>query len=82
MDFFFLKFQAKRSTRSITWSVGKVGDFESGAPRFKSPHGHLQKKSACAVRQGILPKVVLDNGHLLSLDYEFGNGALEFVKHS
>ena len=29
-----------------------------------------------------LPKVVLDNNHLLSLDYEYGNGALEYVKYS
>ena len=42
----------------------------------------IGKKYACAVGQGTLPKVVLDNDHLLSLDYEYGNGALEYVKHS
>ena len=42
----------------------------------------IWEKSACAVWQGTLPKVVLDNDHLLSLDYEYGNGALEYVKHS
>ena len=42
----------------------------------------IREKSACAVGQGTLPKVVLDNDHLLSLDYEYGNGALEYVKHS
>ena len=31
---------------------------------------------------GSSPKVVLDNDHLLSLDYEYGNGALEYVKPS
>ena len=72
--------------RSRTSSVGKVDDSESGGPQFESRHGHLRKKSACAVGQGTLPKVVLDNDHLLSLDYENdyenGNGALEYVKHS
>ena len=42
----------------------------------------LSEKSACAVGQGTLPKVVLDNDHLLSLDYEYANGTLEYVKHS
>ena len=42
----------------------------------------IWEKSACAVGQGTLPKVVRDNDHLLSLDYEFGNGALEYVKDS
>ena len=42
----------------------------------------IWEKSACAVGQGTLPKVVLDNDHLLSLDYEHDNGALEYVKHS
>ena len=32
----------------------------------------IWEKSACAVGQGTLPKVVLDNGHLLSIDYEKG----------
>ena len=69
--------------RSRTSSVGKVDDSKSGGPRFESRHGHLsKKKSACAVGQGTLPKVVLDNDHLLSLDYENDNGALEYVKHS
>ena len=69
--------------RSRTSSAGRVDDSESGGPRFESRHGHLKKKkSACAVGQGTLPKVVLDNDHLLSLDYEYGNGALEYVKHS
>ena len=40
------------------------------------------EKSAYAVGQGTLPKVILDNDRLLSLDYEYGNGALEYVKHS
>ena len=47
-----------------------------------SRHGHMRKKSDRAVGQGTLPKVVLDNDHLLSIDYEYGNGALEYVKHS
>ena len=68
--------------RSRTSSVGKVDDCESGGPWFESRHGHLRKKSACAVGQGILPKVVPDNDHLLSLDYEYGNGTLKYVKHS
>ena len=42
----------------------------------------IGEKSACAVVQGTLPKIVLDNDHILSLDYEYGNGALEYVKHS
>ena len=42
----------------------------------------IWEKSACAVGQGTLPKVVLDNNHLLFLDYEYGNDALEYVKHS
>ena len=42
----------------------------------------IGEKSACTVGQGTLPKVVLDNDRLLSLDYEYGNGALEYVKHS
>ena len=42
----------------------------------------IGKKSACAVGQGTLHTVVLDTDHLLSLDYEYGNGALEYVKHS
>ena len=42
----------------------------------------IWQKSACAVGQNTLPKVVLDKDHLLSLDYEYGNGALEYVKHS
>ena len=45
-------------------------------------HTAIGEKSACAVGQGNLPKVVLDNDHLLSLDYEYGNGALEYVKYS
>ena len=40
----------------------------------------IWEKSACAVEQGTLPNVVLDYDHLLSLDYEYGNGALEYVK--
>ena len=42
----------------------------------------ILEKSASAVGQGTLPKVVLDNDHLLSLDYKHGNGTLEYVKHS
>ena len=42
----------------------------------------IWEKSACAVGQGTLPKVVLDNDYLLYLDYEYGNSALEYVKHS
>ena len=42
----------------------------------------IWEKSACPVGQGTLPKVVLDNDDILSLDYEHGNGALEYVKHS
>ena len=42
----------------------------------------IGEKSAWAVGQGTLPKVVLDHDHLLSLDYEYGNGTLEYVKHS
>ena len=42
----------------------------------------IGEKSACAVGQGTLPKVNLDNDQLLSLDYEYGNGTLEYVKHS
>ena len=68
--------------RAATSLIGKVEDCKYGGPRFESRHGHLRKKSACAVGQGTLPKVVLDNDHLLSLDYENGNGALEYVKHS
>ena len=41
-----------------------------------------EKSASSAIGQGTLPKVVLDNDHLLSLDYEYGNGALEYVKHS
>ena len=41
-----------------------------------------EEKCACAVGQGTFPKVVLVNDHLLSLDYEYGNGALKYVKHS
>ena len=55
-----------------------MDDSESGGPRFESRHSHL-RKSACAVGQDTLPKVLLDNHHLLSLDYEYGNGALEYV---
>ena len=54
---------------SRTSSVGKVDDSESGGPRFES-------------RVVLWTLVVLDNDHLLSLDYEYGNGALEYVKHS
>ena len=46
----------------------------TGGPRLEFRHGHLRK--IC------LPKVVLDNDHLQSLDYEYGNGALEYVKYS
>ena len=42
----------------------------------------IWKKFACAVGKDTLPKDILDNNHLLSLDYEYGNGALEYVKHS
>ena len=71
------------SSRSRASSVGKVDDSESRGPQIESRHGHLRKKkSACAVGQGTLPKVVLDNDHLLSLNYEYGNGALEYVKRS
>ena len=49
---------------------------------FKSPQGHLRKKSACAVGQGTLPKVVLDNDHLLSSIMSMAMAALEYVKHS
>ena len=39
----------------------------------------IWEKSACAVGQGtLIPKVVLYNHHLLSLNYEYGNGALEY----
>ena len=41
-----------------------------------------EKKSARAVGQGTLPKFVLDIDHLLSPDYEYGNGALEYVQHT
>ena len=68
--------------RSRTSSVGKVDDSKSGGPRFRVSTRPSEKKSACAVGQGTLPKVVLDNDRLLSLDYEYGNGALEYVKHS
>ena len=40
----------------------------------------IWEKPACDVGQGTLPKVVLDNDHLLSLDYESGNDVLEYVK--
>ena len=40
------------------------------------------EKSACAVAQGTLPKVVIDNDHLLCIDYEYSIGALEYFKHS
>ena len=36
----------------------------------------IWEKTACAVGQGTLPKVVMDNDHLLSLDYEYGNGKI------
>ena len=49
----------------------------------------IWEKAACAVGQGTLPvgqgtlpKIVKDNDHLLSLDCEYGNGALEYVEHS
>ena len=58
-----------------------MDESESEGPRFESRQGNLRNISACAVGQGTLPKVVLDNNHLLSLDYEYGNGALEYVKH-
>ena len=67
--------------RSRTSSVGKVDDSKSGGPRFESRHGHMRKICLCCWTR-TLPKVVLDNDHLLSLDYEYGNGALEYVKHS
>ena len=44
--------------------------------------GPSEKKSACAVGQGTLPKVVLHYDYLLSFDFEYGNGALEYVKYS
>ena len=68
-------------SRSKTSSVDKVHHFESAGPWFESRNGH-REKSACAVGQGTLPKVVLDNDHLLSLDYEYGKSALEYVRHS
>ena len=42
----------------------------------------IWEKFTCPAGQGTLPKVVLDNDNLLTLDYEYGNGALEYVKHS
>ena len=60
---------------------GKVDDSESRGPG-SSLDKTIGEKSACAVGQGTLPKVDLDNDHLLPLDYEYGNGALEYVKHS
>ena len=39
------------------------------------------EKSAAAIGQDTLPKVVLHNDHLLSLDYEYDHGTLEYVKH-
>ena len=41
-----------------------------------------EKICLCCWDKATLPKVVLDNDHFLSLDYEYGNGALEYVKHS
>ena len=58
-----------------------MDDSESGGPG-SSLDTAIWEKSACAVGQGTLPKVVLDNDHLLSLDYEYENGALEYAKHS
>ena len=66
--------------RSRTSSVGKADDSESS--NQSQFHISIWDKSACAVGQGTLPKVVLDNDYLLSLDYENDNGALEYVKHS
>ena len=42
----------------------------------------ISAKSACGGGQFTLPKVVLDNNYLLSLDYEYANGVLEYVEHS
>ena len=53
---------------SRTSSVGKVDDSDSRGTQFESRN----KLSACVVGQGTLPKVVLDNDDLLSLDYEIG----------
>ena len=39
-------------------------------------------ENSCAVGHCTLPKVVLDNDHLLYLDYQYDNGALKYVKHS
>ena len=41
-----------------------------------------KKKSAVLLDKALYLMLVLDNDHLLSLDYEYGNGALEYVKHS
>ena len=51
--------------KSRTSSVGKVDDSELRGLRFKYPNKPFEKHSACAVGQGTLPKVVLDNDHLL-----------------
>ena len=67
---------------SGTSSVGKVDmTLNQGVPGSNLDTA-IWEKFACAVGQGNLPKVVLDNDHLLSLDYKYGNGALEYVKHS
>ena len=51
--------------------LGKVDDSKSGGASSNLAMA-IWEKSACAVGQGTLPKVVLDNDHLLSLDYEHG----------
>ena len=42
----------------------------------------IWEKCVCAFGQDTLPNVFLDNDHLVFLDYDYGNGALECVKYS
>ena len=59
----------------INGAVDKVDDSESGGPGSNLDTA-IWEKSACAVGKGTLPKVVLDNDHLLFLDYEFRKVAM------
>ena len=56
--------------RSRTCSGGKAHDSEPGGPQFHSRHKASEKNLHVLFNKALHLRVVLDNDHLLSLDYD------------